>query len=221
MFYTIYQTTNTVNSKKYIGKHATPDPYDEYLGSGVVLTKAIEKYGRDKFTKEVLFIFNTEEEMNAKERELITSDIVLSEEYYNIALGGDGGAIVLKPEHPLYNIVCKKISEAQLARSEEMSKIVCDLHQQKRVGMYGRTQSEYQKQVTSKRLKGVPKTPEQVSKQKETLYNTFNDPNYTHPNKGKIRQKYTCKYCGKVVGGITNLRRYHNDNCKHKMEEIL
>ena len=215
MFYTVYETVNLINGKKYIGKHATPDPHDDYLGSGVVLSKAIEKYGRDNFTKTVLHVFDTEEQMNAKERELVTPEVVISEEYYNIALGGDGGAIVLKPEHPLYNTVCKKISESQLARAAAMSRITSELHKQQRVGMYGKSQSDHQKQITSNRLKGVPKTPEQIAKQRQTLADTLTDPNYTHPNKGKRRQKYTCNRCGKVVGGLTNLKRYHNDNCKH------
>ena len=45
MFYTIYLTVNKINGKKYIGKHVTEDPYDSYLGSGIVLSNAIKKYG--------------------------------------------------------------------------------------------------------------------------------------------------------------------------------
>ena len=87
MFYTVYKITNTVNGKTYIGKHQTQDLNDGYMGSGKLLKKAIRKYGLDKFTKEILHVFQTEEEMNLKEKELV----VVSEETYNLCDGGRGG----------------------------------------------------------------------------------------------------------------------------------
>jgi len=113
MFYTIYLTVNKINGKKYIGKHVTKDLQDSYLGSGIILSNAIKKYGKDNFEKHVLYIFESEVEMNLKESELVTLDIVHSSEYYNCALGGNGGAIVLLQDHPLYESTCNKISLAQ------------------------------------------------------------------------------------------------------------
>lgn len=91
MFYTIYRTTNTVNGKYYLGKHQTENPNDDYLGSGLALKSAIKKYGRKAFTKEVLFVFDTEEEMNLKEKELITEELVSNKNTYNKGIGGEGG----------------------------------------------------------------------------------------------------------------------------------
>lgn len=87
MFYTIYKTTNLLNNKFYIGKHQTLDPNDNYLGSGKLLKRAIEKHGRENFKKEILYIFDNEVSMDAKEKELV----VLSEESYNLIEGGHGG----------------------------------------------------------------------------------------------------------------------------------
>lgn len=87
MFYTIYKTTNTVNGKYYVGAHATKDPNDSYLGSGTAINKAIEKYGIDNFTKEVLFIFDNEDEMYDKESELVE----VASHTYNLTPGGKGG----------------------------------------------------------------------------------------------------------------------------------
>jgi len=55
--YIIYKTTNLINGKIYIGQHLVKneinlDPW--YLGSGTFLFKAIKKYGRDNFKREVL-----------------------------------------------------------------------------------------------------------------------------------------------------------------------
>lgn len=57
------------------------------MGSGKLLKRAIKKYGLENFVKEILFIFDNEQEMNDKEKELV----VISEETYNLCSGGHGG----------------------------------------------------------------------------------------------------------------------------------
>jgi hypothetical protein len=91
MFYTIYKTTNLTNGKFYIGKHQTDNLDDGYLGSGKHLKCAIGKYGHDKFSKEILYVFDNEIEMNQKEFELVTQEFCLREDTYNICVGGHGG----------------------------------------------------------------------------------------------------------------------------------
>lgn len=91
MYYIIYQTTNLVNSKFYIGKHQTKDLNDDYLGSGRKIVEAIKKYGRNNFKKEILYICSSEHEMNEKEKELISEEFVNRKDTYNIGIGGEGG----------------------------------------------------------------------------------------------------------------------------------
>lgn len=91
MKYTIYKTTNTVNNKIYIGKHQTENINDSYLGSGVSLEKAVKKYGKESFVKEILYVFDNEEEMNSKEKELVTEEFIKRKDNYNKSLGGEGG----------------------------------------------------------------------------------------------------------------------------------
>lgn len=51
----IYMTTNLVNGKKYIGQSSLPpNKFKYYYGGGTVLKKALSKYGRRNFTKQVL-----------------------------------------------------------------------------------------------------------------------------------------------------------------------
>ena len=91
MFYTIYKITHKESGKKYIGKHQTKDLNDGYMGSGKYLKRAIEKYGLDNFTKEILHVFETEEEMNSKEAELVTEEFCKRNDTYNMCPGGNGG----------------------------------------------------------------------------------------------------------------------------------
>ncbi len=89
--FTIYKTTCLLNGKIYIGKHKTKVPQDSYLGSGKMLQHAIKKHGIENFRKEILYIFDNEEDMNAKEAELITEEFCSLDTNYNLCPGGKGG----------------------------------------------------------------------------------------------------------------------------------
>ena len=99
MYYTIYKTTNKTNGKFYIGKHETKNINDSYMGSGRVLKDAIKKYGKENFIKEILFVFETREEMNQKEKDLITEDFVNRNDTYNVGVGGEGGSHFKNKKH--------------------------------------------------------------------------------------------------------------------------
>ncbi len=91
MFYTIYKITNQIDGKFYIGSHKTKDLNDVYMGSGKYLIHAQKKYGIDNFKKEILFVFETTDEMYAKEAEIVNEDFLATENTYNLKIGGFGG----------------------------------------------------------------------------------------------------------------------------------
>lgn len=96
--YLVYKTTCLVNGKIYIGQHQTYDIEDNYLGSGSKLKRDIAKFGKEQFKREILFDFNTPEEMDNKEKELVTEEFVAREDTYNMSIGGqnEGWQFVMK-----------------------------------------------------------------------------------------------------------------------------
>lgn len=86
----IYKTTNKINGKVYIGK----SKYNclDYLGSGLKITAAVKKYGRDAFEKAVI---EECDESILNDREIFWIDQYQSTDDkigYNISKGGEGGA---------------------------------------------------------------------------------------------------------------------------------
>ena len=133
--YLVYKITNLINGMYYYGQHKTKNPYDDYMGSGLMLENAKAKYGIDNFVKTILFDFDTKIEMNQKEIELLPeiSCYHSNPMCYNLAVGGKGGD--LGPE------VRKKISEAISGEKN---------------GMYGKKLSKESLKKISDKLKGQP-----------------------------------------------------------------
>lgn len=92
MFGYIYLTKNLVNGRLYVGKHKSEKYDSQYFGSGKILLQAIDKYGIQNFTNEIIYEAKTEEDLNQKEIQYISEYRRKYEKLmYNIAFGGDGG----------------------------------------------------------------------------------------------------------------------------------
>lgn len=134
MFYIIYKITNNINGKIYIGKHKTANLNDSYMGSGKLLTRAIKKHGIGNFTKDILYVFDCEQTMNDKEKELVTEEFCLRNDTYNLCNGGHGGFSYINRcnlNNSNKDIVAinKKISDALKGRSNpQYSNLLKKLH---------------------------------------------------------------------------------------------
>ena len=106
--WTIYKITNTINGKSYIGQtcQKVEDRWNEHkrgkTSKNSPLKRAIEKYGWDNFTKEVIETIETLEE--ALDREIYWIDyyktcvLVHGKDCgYNLSRGGEG-VFVISPE---------------------------------------------------------------------------------------------------------------------------
>jgi hypothetical protein len=90
-YYYLYLIKNKLTHKIYVGVHATDDLNDGYMGSGLHIKRAIEKYGIDNFERTILSFFDSEEEMFEAEKNIVTPEFVKEDTNYNIAVGGNGG----------------------------------------------------------------------------------------------------------------------------------
>lgn len=106
--YYIYVISNLINSKTYIGQHKTNNLNDNYMGSGLNITKAIKKYGKENFSKFILAIANTKFNADILEKYFISLYRAEGKAEYNIANGGSGGQDGRK--HTIYEKI--KIAKA-------------------------------------------------------------------------------------------------------------
>ena len=107
----IYITTNRVNGKRYIGQKMFRHRWRNYLGSGTISKRAISKYGKQNFSREIIAIAYSKDELNLMETEFINNhDAIDSLDYYNISSGGDAfnAGLHFSDEHR------KKMSLAQM-----------------------------------------------------------------------------------------------------------
>lgn len=87
----IYITTNLINGKRYLGqkKFDKYGDYKNYLGSGVAFEKAVKKYGRKNFKRDIITFCYSKEELNKAEYDLsVFLNVVESDDWYNLVLGG-------------------------------------------------------------------------------------------------------------------------------------
>lgn len=91
-FHYIYKITrNDGSGKYYIGMHSTDDLDDGYFGSGMLLWKSIDAYGKELHSKEILEFLPSRQELKSRERELVNEEIVSDPLCMNLQLGGGGG----------------------------------------------------------------------------------------------------------------------------------
>jgi group I intron endonuclease len=112
----IYKITNNINGKIYIGKDSRNKK--SYMGSGKSIKNAINKYGIENFTKEIIDSANSLDELNEKEKKWISYyNSYIPSVGYNRSLGGEGNwDLSLMPEEDV-----KKMRENHLlsCRSDE------------------------------------------------------------------------------------------------------
>ena len=185
----IYITTCKVNGKKYIGQKKFNRDWEDYLGSGTILKRAIKLYGEDKFERVIIDKAKDKEELDLKEIFWINFfDAVNSKEYYNIHEGGCGG-----------NTFEGKTEEEKEIFRQKM-KI---LNQGRNNGMYGKHHSEESKKKMSENRdnKNNPSYHSQEYRDKISKNNTGEgNPMYGRHHSEESKKKMSKNSKGKTSG---------------------
>lgn len=154
----IYIIKNIKNYKNYIGQRTKCSYNDtKYMGSGILIKRAIKKYGIENFEKEILQECNSQEELNEAEKYWIKHFNSLSPNGYNISEGGHFGN--------MGEIVNKKISEKKKKWWLELNLIqkkqICNKISKSQIG---KNLTINHKTKISNTLLNKPKTPEHIEK---------------------------------------------------------
>ena len=190
MYYTIYKITNIINGKIYIGCHKTENLNDEYIGSGKILKKSIEKYGVESFKKEYLNIFDNPEDMFKMESTLVNDDFIKENTNYNLKIGGEGGWEHFNNRNNYKNGMCGK---SQSQKMKDLKKLEHKNGKYKQ-NYFGNCDWQ-QKAIKNAQL------PDAVKRRKETH-------NKNGLQKGKNNSQYgTHWYCNDECG-IDGRKRY-------------
>ena len=170
-YHYVYIITNKINHKFYIGKHSTDDLDDGYMGSGIAINKAIQKYGIENFSKRILCFCDSAEDAYKVEEFLVTDNLIKRDDCYNMMVGGVGGPTLNGIENGMYGKTHtlearKKIGEAHIGKpswnkgkhfSEEIRKKMSEAHIGKPSLNKGKHLSEETKEKISETLKNYKK----------------------------------------------------------------
>ena len=166
MYYYVYQITNLINGKIYVGKHkSAKHPFENwYYGSGKQIIDAIKKYGIENFKKEVLFYCADKDEMAQKELEIVTEEFVKRPDTYNMHKGGLGGFEHINSNPEKYRAIKSMHSKRIANRPDNPFK---DPEWQKK---YDWTRAPDRMRMLGKKAQ----TPEAKAKRRESFKKTIN-----------------------------------------------
>ena len=227
MYGYIYKTTNLINDKYYIGKHKSESFDSSYYGSGIAFTRALKKYGKENFKREILAWCESKEELNEKEKYYIA--LLRSDKCYNIANGGDGGDIwsTLTEEQK------KQANEKRRYSLTHLSPEATEARRYKAMMVWkGKHLPEEMKQKISQTLMGhkvSQETRDKISKIKKDFYQTERGKNVLEKihtfKKGNIPwnkgQKLSDEYCEIMKQSHPQGYYHHTEETKQKISNTL
>ena len=210
MYGYIYETTNLVNGKKYIGQRKFGDTR-LYLGSGIALKRAIKKYGPENFVKQIMCECGSKEELDLMEIHYIAeANAVKSDLYYNIAIGGNAPMAGRKHSDKTRYAMCGKhhsTETKQKIREKRAQQIMrsCSEETKRKISesQIGRIFSDEHKKNISQGHRGMSAEAKKIRAEKIANANTGKQHSDEH------KQKISKALKGIQRGPVTDEHRQH------------
>jgi hypothetical protein len=92
-YHILYKTICTVTGNFYIGVHSTTNLEDGYLGSGLRLTRSLQKHGKEKHIREILEFLDSRDDLVKRESEIVNEEVLSDSRCMNLKKGGQGGLV--------------------------------------------------------------------------------------------------------------------------------
>jgi hypothetical protein len=221
----VYETTNLINGKKYIGKHTTKNLNDGYLGSGTALLSDIKKYGKKNFQRKVVADFETENEAFSYEANLVNKEIVEDEKYYNMMSGGCGFSsydIKRMMENPLYSLILSNHSKERWKDKEYREKLRGKISLSvKKLWKNEEYRERQKKSFTEDRLRDMSNNSKKMWKNEEFRKNQieqikqrWKNEEYRKKVSVSISNSLKGKYCGEESSFYG---KHHTEEAKRKI----
>lgn len=212
----IYCITNLLDGKTYFGqrtlpnvKYRTPEN-DPYFGSGVYISRAIKKYGKENFKRDIIIKGDfSKEQINRFEKCIIRVQRFLGKAEYNLANGGDGGDLSefidyssSKRSENISNAMKKAYKEGKIKPrgwtfhngmkgkhfSDEAKQKMRESHLGEKNSQYGKRRSE----KTKKRIRAALVRDYKV--EYSEMYDAFLDHVLSSDEKRSFAKKYNIAY---------------------------
>lgn len=211
-YHFVYITTNLINGKQYVGDHSTDDlnchRTKNYLGSGkFTLHLAIQKYGKENFSREILEFFHTKQEAFDAQEKYIKEYNTRTPNGYNISYKGgsemSGGSVSEKTRKKMSDAKkgikfttehIKKLSESHIGNkhSQEIINIIALKNKgQKRskeaIKKMQKPKTEAHKKNIKKGMKGKKYTEERKNNIRVALKESWKDPKKRKKQSEKLK----------------------------------
>ncbi len=226
MKYYTYIIINLINEKQYIGDHSTNNLNDGYLGSGQLIKKALKKYGKENFKKEVLELFETKQEAYNAQEKYINKYNTLVPKGYNI--DPKGGS------RPTSEQINKKIGLGNKGKklSERAKRQISKRTTGENNPMYNHIYSETTLKKMSENNSGKnnpnfgkkmrPETKQKISNANKGRIKTKEEKDkISKGNQGKIRSEKTKKQISEKLKGRKFSQKTINKMKKPKTQEHI
>lgn len=242
MYGYIYLTKNKVTGKIYVGqKKSNVFLGEKYLGSGKALKKAIQSYGKESFSVELIEEIDDETLMDKRETYWISFYKATNRSVgYNISEGGNVNRTMRGENHPFFGKTLSQSHRKNISlfhadirgernpfygkqhTEESKTKIKENAKVNPNYGMRGKEVKASTRKALSQSQKEYWSDEENRMKRKEQTKVLWQDEEYRQKHiqamRGKMKTiRYKeCEYCGRQISANNYLR--HTTKCTRRCQ---